>query len=1087
MTTMHLTRKTLDKIFKPAYLRRGQDYFDSKRVFDTKVKQGGNLITASVHGSGNRIYNAQIRLNSKNNQVNDIKGSCSCPVAYNCKHVAATLLNYIEEQADGSKDLFGQASDKWLYQLKAAKVEQSGLNPSTELLLYILASHPTASGSQLTVNTVKTRLLKDGSYAEAHHFNGDPHSRARFMREEDPFILIILKSLGLDAEASLPILKDASGARTLEALLETGRCHWQDLESPALRQAENKSTRLSWSMQADASQKIQAADLDDRHVLLPLNPPHYINRLNSDCGIVECGLPDAMAAQLIASPAVRAEDVEKVSRFLEKNLKDPDIPFPVKPVMHEIESIIPVPFLQLLNDDDDYYYVDDSRDITGIARLHFDYGSKSIHPYDKETRIINQTQQGFTVIKRNLQFEAEVIDRLDDLGLIADDFHRELDQTLQLEPVHVVDTWLDFMLHHKLQLLSEGWTIEVAHDFIFQIDQADQWYADVDESSNDWFTLELGIEVEGTHVNLLPFLVNYLGTLKGAHVIQDLRQLPDDYPLLMKQENGHLLHIPLIKVRHIIETLVELYDPNVLNSEGKLELSRYHSRQLAVLDQRHVDLSWAGGKTLRKFGERLQNFDGIQDVKPPASLKTELRDYQKEGLNWLQFLREYELGGILADDMGLGKTVQALAHLLVEKKSRRADRPSLVVAPTSLMVNWKREAEKFSPSLKVLVLQGQERKEKFSQIDQFDIVLTTYPLLSRDTTILLKQQWHIVILDEAQHIKNPRSKTALTACQLDTRHRLCLTGTPMENHLGELWSQFNFLMPGLLGVEKRFRTLFRSPIEKHQDVDRQHQLRERVAPFMLRRNKSEVAKELPPKTEILSEVELDGAQRDLYETIRVSMHSKVWQAIDQKGIARSQIVILDALLKLRQVCCHPQLLKIPSAQKVKHSAKLNQLMEMLPEMVEEGRRILLFSQFTSMLAIIEEELISHKIKYVKLTGQTKNRQVAIDEFQAGDVPVFLISLKAGGSGLNLTAADTVIHYDPWWNPAAENQATDRAHRIGQDKPVFVYKMITSSTVEEKIIQMQLKKQALADALFAEGSKGSAISNEDLQALFAPLA
>jgi len=497
-------------------------------------------------------------------------------------------------------------------------------------------------------------------------------------------------------------------------------------------------------------------------------------------------------------------------------------------------------------------------------------------------------------------------------------------------------------------------------------------------------------------------------------------------------------------------------------------------------------MSWEGGIALRKFGQKLQQFSGIQVAPLPKRLKAELRDYQREGLNWLQFLREYDLGGILADDMGLGKTVQTLAHLLLEKEQGRADRPSLVVAPTSLMVNWKREAEKFAPDLKVLILQGADRKQKFDQISQHDIVMTTYPLLSRDTKILLQQEWHLAILDEAQHIKNPKSKAAQTASHLNARHRLCLTGTPMENHLGELWSQFNFLMPGLLSSEKRFRKLFRYPIERKQDEQRQQQLRARVAPFMLRRSKSEVAKELPPKTEILSEAELDGAQRDLYETIRVSMDSKVRKAIDQQGIARSQIVILDALLKLRQVCCHPQLLKMPSAKKVTQSAKLNQLLEMLPEMVEEGRRILLFSQFTSMLAIIESELKKLKIDYVMLTGQTRNREKPIDAFQSGQVPVFLISLKAGGSGLNLTAADTVIHYDPWWNPAAENQATDRAHRIGQDKPVFVYKMITVGTVEEKIIEMQAKKQQLADALFSEGGAVSGISNEDLQTLFEPI-
>jgi len=353
---------------------------------------------------------------------------------------------------------------------------------------------------------------------------------------------------------------------------------------------------------------------------------------------------------------------------------------------------------------------------------------------------------------------------------------------------------------------------------------------------------------------------------------------------------------------------------------------------------------------------------------------------------------------------------------------------------------------------------------------------------------LLAQEYHYVILDEAQNIKNPKAQASKIVRQFNARHRLCLTGTPMENHLGEIWSLFDFLMPKLLGDEKQFRRLFRTPIEKHADQKRQHSLNTRIAPFLLRRSKQEVVKELPPKTEIIQNIELHGPQRDLYESIRLAMHEKVRNAINKNGVARSHIIILEALLKLRQVCCDPRLVKLDSAKKVKASAKMQLLMDMLPEQIEEGRRILLFSQFTSMLSLIEEELHKHKIDYVKLTGATKARDVPIQRFQNGDVPLFLISLKAGGTGLNLTAADTVIHYDPWWNPAVENQATDRAHRIGQNKSVFVYKLITSGTVEDKILALQARKKELADNLFSDSGKGaSALTQADLNALFEPLA
>jgi SNF2 family DNA or RNA helicase len=317
---------------------------------------------------------------------------------------------------------------------------------------------------------------------------------------------------------------------------------------------------------------------------------------------------------------------------------------------------------------------------------------------------------------------------------------------------------------------------------------------------------------------------------------------------------------------------------------------------------------------------------------------------------------------------------------------------------------------------------------------------------------------------------------------LDARHRLCLTGTPVQNHLGELWSQFHFLMPGLLGEEKAFNAGFRKPIEQHGDSLRKDLLARRVKPFMLRRTKDKVATELPPKTEIVLPVDFGAAQRDLYETVRLAMDRKVRDEIDRKGLARSQIVILDALLKLRQVCCDPRLLK--SAAGGAGSAKLDALMELLETLLSEGRKVLVFSQFTSMLALIADELRARAVEFVVLTGDTVDRAAPIAAFQQGQAGVFLISLKAGGVGLNLTAADTVIHYDPWWNPASENQATDRAWRIGQEQPVFVYKLIARGTLEEKIQDMQRRKGELANALLAsEGELAPAIGPEDLQAIF----
>ncbi len=432
-------------------------------------------------------------------------------------------------------------------------------------------------------------------------------------------------------------------------------------------------------------------------------------------------------------------------------------------------------------------------------------------------------------------------------------------------------------------------------------------------------------------------------------------------------------------------------------------------------------------------------------------------------------------------------TVQTLAHLQAEKESGRATLPSLVVAPTSVLHNWKREASRFTPDLKVLTLHGPERKGHFTQMNQYDLVLTSYPLLPRDLNELEQQPYHLLILDEAQNIKNAKSASAKAAGGLKANHRLALTGTPLENHLGELWSLFNFLSPGLLHNEKVFRELYRTPIEKHADPVRRAALAARIRPFVLRREKTEVARELPPKTEIPVRVTLEGDQRDLYETVRVTMQEKVREELSARGLSRSTIAILDALLKLRQAVTDPRLVKLEAAHSVKNNAKLDWFTDNVPKLVEEGRRILVFSAFATLLGYLEEPLKHLGIPYSKLTGQTRQREPQIAAFQSGETKVFLISLKAGGVGLNLTAADTVIHYDPWWNPAAENQATDRAYRIGQDKPVFVYKLLAAGSVEERILEMQQRKAALARGVLEGGlSDASQLTQRDLDKLFAPL-
>lgn len=643
--------------------------------------------------------------------------------------------------------------------------------------------------------------------------------------------------------------------------------------------------------------------------------------------------------------------------------------------------------------------------------------------------------------------------------------------------------WQTFLTLDAPRLEAKGFRVVVDPSFPYRFAEVDDWYGETEEQGG-WFTLELGVLVGGERISLIPILVSLIAERPELFTPEALAALGDFDVILARLPDGRRLPLPAGRVRAILSVLVELHLREL--PAGPLRLPVLDAARLAALEEA-LQARWLGADRLLDLGQRLRTFRGIQEVEPPAGLKVELRPYQRQGLSWLQFLREYALGGILADDMGLGKTLQTLAHLQLEKEAGRLDRPALVIAPTSVLGNWRAEAKRFAPGLKVLTLHGSGRKAEFGRIPEHDVVLSTYPLLPRDVDTLREHEFHLLVLDEAQNIKNAKSAAAKAAGALKARHRLALTGTPLENHLGELWSQFNFLTPGLLHDEKTFRELYRTPIEKQGDRARQVALAARVKPFILRREKRDVATELPPKTEIPVRVTLDGDQRDLYETVRVTMLERVREELDARGLARSSIAILDALLKLRQAATDPRLVKLEAARKVEGSAKLEWLMANLPQMVEEGRRILIFSQFATLLGMLEAPLTELGIPYAKLTGQTKDRAGPIARFQDGEAHVFLISLKAGGVGLNLTAADTVIHLDPWWNPAAENQATDRAYRIGQDKPVFVYKLIAAGSVEERILDLQARKAALAQGVLDGGlTSATQLTTGDLNVLFAPL-
>ena len=661
------------------------------------------------------------------------------------------------------------------------------------------------------------------------------------------------------------------------------------------------------------------------------------------------------------------------------------------------------------------------------------------------------------------------------------------------EPYHSTPDlyWPWFRATAIPKLEEAGWQVTVDEDFGHHLHQVSSHDLDarLDEIPGGWFTLSVGFDLDGESFDLLPIL---LKLLEGDTLDQLATKSPDARHLVYLP-NGSALHLPVDRLRQILNHLSVVLDP---------EFPLHPLDAAAIAEEFDIKTT---SPTLKKLRQNLSEQKKTSKKEKPEGLQAELRPYQQVGYEWMATLAENDLHGILADDMGLGKTIQTLALLLASKGSETT--PSLVIAPTSVVPNWAAEAKKFAPSLKVLTLSGPKRAKAYPAIPHADIVITSFALLQRDIEKLKKHTFKFAILDEAQLIKNPQAKVSIAARQLKAQHRLCLSGTPVENNLTELWSLFHFLIPGFLGDLSAFRTRYQNPIEKEENLERRDALRARLAPLILRRTKDEVAKDLPPKTILVHPIDLTTAQKDLYESVRVTMDKRVRDAIAERGISQSQITILDALLKLRQICCHPDLVhregehcspptSPPPQREGEHrsppttpppspSAKLTYLMELLDILFAEKRRILLFSQFTSMLQLIENELITRKTPYLKLTGASQDRGGLVKKFQENNIPIFLISLKAGGTGLNLTAADTVIHYDPWWNPAAEAQATDRAYRIGQTKPVFVHKLLCANTVEDRIHRLQQQKALLADSILSAASQGVPDS-ETLSQLLAPI-
>jgi len=1096
--SIEYTEKDIANWFDARTLARAKGYVDAVSEMEW---MDGDVLCGAVQGTQRRPYHVTCVLSQRRNSGLRLISECTCPVGAQCKHAAALLLAQLRQNGvPGGVENHTQLAqwlDAFVQRHAGSNAADRHNGSSTEFalhMLYVIA----VRAQQVRLLPHKALCTPQGQFAANPRFSR-VHDIAQAAKNQglrldaaDQDIARSIAQLVRFAYQKDIILEGSLGTHLLEKVVATGRA-WlvgEPVTAPRLEQlrrlqtATARAVRVQWQAQPGAAHRLRPllqAQPAATWCLWQMQPPCYIDRAGGSVGILQTPWPAPLLADMLHMPAVTAQEAALVVQALRQVA--PDLPAPLPDAAAGSAHIITAsatPTLILGSGKN-------MRNTVDYACVHFDY-SPYAFAAKSSSLVVAQDDGTLAWVRRDLAWEAQKIAELKKTGFrqhtFRDGYPPDIEDPGALFEPGGKSTWEDIAGQVLPKLRARGWTVRIDADFRHSQEDIEEISSEL-RQNHDWFDVHLSAKILGRTIDLAPLLPQLLHDPRW--LLGQWDKIRDSEYCRLRTAQGEALRIRAAQLKPVMRTLADLFGRDgTPAADEALRLSRW---DLARIDELVNRQRWQfqGDAGIADLARRLQGSGGIAPIAAPDGLQAQLRPYQLQALAWLRFLRQHQLSGILADEMGLGKTLQTLAHLLGEKNSGHLAQPALAVLPTTLLHHWAAQARQFAPGLRVLRLHGAQRQRLFDQIAAHDLVLTTYPLLWRDAAVLRAQAWSLLILDEAQNVKNATTRAAQTIRALRARQRLCLTGTPLENHLGELWSQFDFLLPGLFGSSADFARRWRAPIEKAGDSARRTLLAQRVAPFILRRRKNQVAAELPPKTTMLQTVALQGAQADLYESVRASMHGKVHQAIAAHGLARSHIVVLDALLKLRQVCCDPQLVQLDGARAVHESAKREWLLQTLPEMLESGRRILLFSQFAGMLQIIARALDGMHIGYSLLTGQTQDRQTPVQRFQNGEVALFLISLKVGGTGLNLTAADTVIHYDPWWNPAVENQATDRAHRIGQDKPVFVYKLIAEGSVEEKILALQERKAQLAEAILgSDSAQRATFDAHDIEALLAPL-
>ncbi len=1042
--------------FDPATVRSALAHVRDDRVHVVKpppwpvVAQvaGEHVVTVAFHGSGNHL-----------------RGDCSCVVGVDCEHAAATALvvfarerEYAAQRAIAARQA---VVGEWLADLGRHQPGPGAAPASDQVVAYVIDRRDGELGlTVLQCSQLRRGGLGPGSVIGAL---GDPHrGPPRWVEVDDLRRIAMLRAVTRAAPQSTRLRLDRVHGELLRDLADSGRLCWDSPRTAPLGYGPPVTDALDWHPASDDPTAARLG-LASHLIIVPARECHYIDPVAGAIGPLELGVPAELVQRLVAGPPVPTMMRATVERSLRPLMTPtagplwhrhdparalPDAPPPLRPRM--VASL------------------DESPDRRNTVQI---VGEASYG----DDRFPLAEWDPARPAERDLVAEGRCRTRLQTLiaglpyGIIA-----ASSLELLANARHVAQTIVP-------ALRAEGWTCVLADDFPHEPPLQDLAFVERLRPLADdhaWFTLELGVELAGRTVPLLPIL---LQAIRDGQLVlgADGTATHVGAGLNLRLPEGELVHVPAERMQRWLRPLVEL-ELAGLDPAGALVVPALVAVQLD--DDRPG--RFAAPAALAAARAQL---DALLELAPRREGKRfggTLREYQRLGLAWLRALHDAGYGGLLADEMGLGKTVQVLAFLdgLRAASKLGATAPALVVAPRSVVGNWAREAARFAPRLRPTVHLGAERADEAAALARSPLIITSYQTLLRDLALFRAIPWTTILFDEAQALKNPDTQLRSAAASLPARSRFCITGTPIENHLGELWSQLDLVMPGLLGRRRGFDAVIRRPVEKYGDVALLERMRQRIRPFLLRRTKEAVELDLPAKTEIIERIELDTPQRDLYESLRLLLDDRVHQALAQKGLQRASMVILDALLKLRQCCCDPRLVKVIEARNVTGSAKLERLMDMLTELADSERKTLVFSQFTSMLELIEQACLRAGISYLKLTGATRDRDEVVRRFQAGEAAVFLISLKAGGVGLNLTRADTVIHYDPWWNPAAEAQATDRAHRIGQDKPVMVYKLVARGTLEETIGTLQEEKRQLTAAALKDGGV-THLARADLEALY----